>query len=110
MIGSGSGGLTVAIGLAAVRLRGRLLSGWSGPPARLAEAVLGLSLLVVVLELVGVVGLYRPGWVLIAAIGAGVGVGVAAGRPLAGGLELARRGGLAPAASIAVILSGVDRG
>jgi hypothetical protein len=73
--------VAAAMGFAAVRLRGRLLPGWSGAPARLAEVVLGLSLLVVVLELVGVVGLYRPGWVLVAALAAGVGVGLLAGRP-----------------------------
>jgi hypothetical protein len=73
--------LVAALGFAAVRLRARLLGGWSGAPARLAEVVLGISLLVVVLELVGVVGLYKPGWVLLAAIVAGVGVGYAARTP-----------------------------
>jgi hypothetical protein len=73
--------VAAAIAFAAVRLRGRLLPGWSGASARLAEVVLGISLLVVVLELVGVVGLYRPGWVLAGALLAGVGVGLAAGRP-----------------------------
>jgi hypothetical protein len=73
--------VAAAIAFAAVRLRGRLLPGWSGASARLAEVVLGLSLLVVVLELVGVVGLYRPGWVLAGALLAGVGVGLAVGRP-----------------------------
>ena len=57
--------VAAAMGFAAVGLRGRLLPGWSGASARLAEVVLGLALLVVTLELVGVVGLYRPGWVLL---------------------------------------------
>jgi hypothetical protein len=69
--------VAAAMAYAAVGLRGRLLPGWSGASARLAEVVLGLSLLVVILELVGVVGLYRPGWVLAAALIAGVGLGVA---------------------------------
>jgi hypothetical protein len=73
--------VAAAIAFAAVGLRGRLLPGWSGAPARLAEVVLGVSLLVVVLELIGVVGLYRPGWVLAGAILAGVGIGLWAGRP-----------------------------
>jgi hypothetical protein len=73
--------VAAAVAFAAARLRARLLPGWSGASARLAEVVLGLSLLVVVLELVGVVGLYRPGWVLAGALMAGVGVGLAAGRP-----------------------------
>lgn len=71
--------LVAAFAFGAVRLRGRLLPSWDGAPARLAEIVLGISLLVVVLELVGVVGLYRPGWVLAAAMIAGVGTGLAAG-------------------------------
>jgi hypothetical protein len=69
--------VAAAMGFAAVRLRRRLLPGWSGASARLAEVVLGLSLLVVTLELVGVVGLYRPGWVLLASIAVGIGVGMA---------------------------------
>ena len=69
-----------ALGYGAVRLRERLLDGWSGSRARLAEVVLVISLLVVTLELVGVVGLYRPGWVLVGAIAAGVGAGLWASR------------------------------
>ena len=68
--------VAAAMGFAAVALRRRLLAGWSGASARLAEVVLGLSLLVVTLELVGVVGLYRPGWVLLAAVLVGVGIGM----------------------------------
>jgi hypothetical protein len=69
--------VAAAIGFAAVGMRGRLLPGWSGASARLGEVVLGLSLLVVILELVGVVGLYRPGWVLLATLVVGVGIGMA---------------------------------
>jgi hypothetical protein len=69
--------VAAAMGFAAVALRRRLLAGWSGASARLAEVVLGLSLLVVTLELVGVVGLYRPGWVLLATLVVGIGIGVA---------------------------------
>ena len=67
--------VAAAMGYAAVGLRGRLLPGWSGASARLAEVVLALSLLVVILELVGVVGLYRPGWVLAATLIVGIGLG-----------------------------------
>src|SRR3954469_11971687 len=80
--------VAAAIAYAAVAFRGRLLPGWSGASARLAEVVLGLSLLVVILELVGVVGLYRPGWVLLVAVVAGVGIGAAL-RPSLRGLPLA---------------------
>src|SRR6266571_3146815 len=41
------------------RLRARLLPDFGGPVARLAEAVLALSLLVVVLEVAGSVGAFR---------------------------------------------------
>jgi hypothetical protein len=50
-----------SIGFAAVRLRLRLLPAWSGAPARLAEAIAGIALLVWVGELLGVVGLLREG-------------------------------------------------
>jgi hypothetical protein len=76
-----------ALGYGAVGLRGRLLPGWSGASARLGEVVLGLSLLVVIAELVGVLGLYRPGWVLLAAILVGVGIGAAL-RPPRQGIQL----------------------
>ena len=69
--------VAAAMGFAAVGMRGRFLPGWSGASARLAEVVLGLSLLVVTLELVGVVGLYRPGWVLLASLVVGLGIGFA---------------------------------
>src|SRR3954471_19376474 len=73
-----------ALAYAAVALRGRLLPGWSGAAARLAEVVLGLSLLVVTAELVGVIGLYRPGWVLLAAVVVGVAIGLALRPPRQG--------------------------
>ena len=37
-----------------------LLPGWEGAPARLVEAVLGLSLLTIMLQLLGAVGLFEP--------------------------------------------------
>ena len=52
----------------------------AAPAPGSAEIVLGLSLLVVSLELIGVVGLYRPGWVLLGTVAAGVGVGLWASR------------------------------
>jgi hypothetical protein len=79
--------VAAGMGFAAVGLRGRFLPGWSGASARLAEVVLGLSLLVVILEVVGVVGLYRPGWVLLATLLVGVGIGMAL-RPPGQGLSL----------------------
>ena len=49
--------IALALGFGAVRLRARLVPGWTGPPARLAEIVLGLSLLTVSLQLLGTIGL-----------------------------------------------------
>jgi len=65
--------VVVALGFAAVRLRARLLPSFSGPTARLAEAVLGLSLLTVSLQLLGTVALldFAPIVGLSVAIGLG---------------------------------------
>ncbi|MGH2984922.1 MAG: hypothetical protein ACRDK5_11860 [Solirubrobacterales bacterium] len=56
---------------AAVRLRARLLPGWEGAPARLAEAVLGVSLLTVLLQLLGAIGILEPAVLIAAAIAIG---------------------------------------
>src|SRR5262245_10305388 len=79
--------VAAALAYAAVGLRGRLLAGWSGASARLAEVVLGISLLVVTAELVGVIGLYRPGWVLLATVIVGAVIGTLL-RPERRSLEL----------------------
>ena len=46
-----------ALALGAARVRSRLLAGWSGLPARLADAVIALALLILIAELVGTVGM-----------------------------------------------------
>ena len=53
----GLAAVAIPMALAAVRLRGRLLPGWEGAPARLAEAVLGVALLTVLLQLLGAFGI-----------------------------------------------------
>src|SRR3954469_15986490 len=58
--------------LAAVRLRGRLLPGWGGPPARLAEAVLGVALFLVLLQLLGALGILVPAVLIVAALALGL--------------------------------------
>ena len=63
----GAAALVVVIGslaLAAVIMRRRWLGDWAGAPARLAEAVIGVALLVGILELLGAVGLFELGPVL----------------------------------------------
>jgi hypothetical protein len=56
---------------AAVRLRTRLLPGWEGAPARLAEAVIGVSLLTVLLQLLGAIGILEPAVLVLGAIAIG---------------------------------------
>jgi hypothetical protein len=46
-------------GYVALRVRARLLPGWAGAPARLAEVVIVTSFLVVLSEALGTVGLFR---------------------------------------------------
>ena len=58
--------LILALGFIAYRLRARLLPGWSGPPARLVEAVTGLGSLILLAELTGLLGLLKP-WTLLPA-------------------------------------------
>jgi hypothetical protein len=66
-VGRYAGGFTALVvvsacmAAAALVLRRRLLPGWRGAPARLAEAVLGLALLIAILELLGALGLFRLG-------------------------------------------------
>jgi hypothetical protein len=57
---------------AAVRLRARLLPGWEGAPARLAEAVLGASLLTILLQLLAAIGILEPATLVVGAIALGV--------------------------------------
>src|SRR5947209_2194636 len=47
------------VGFAAWRVRLALLPGWSGAPARLAEVVLGISLALLLAEVLGLAGLLR---------------------------------------------------
>jgi hypothetical protein len=53
-----------SLGFAAVILRQRFFPAWSGALARLAEVLLGLSLLIGLCELLGAVGLLRLGWLV----------------------------------------------
>ncbi len=58
--------------LGAYNVRRWLLAGWTGAPARLAEAILTIATLVVVGEVVGLLGLLKPVPLIVAAVGAGV--------------------------------------
>ncbi len=71
----GAAALLVVVGgagVAAVAIRRRWLADWTGAPARLAEAVTGLALLIGLLELLGALGLFALGPIVIACALAGV--------------------------------------
>ena len=64
--------------LAAVAIRRRVLAAWTGAPARLAEVVSGLALLIGVLELLGLVGWFALAPIVIASVIVGVAAAAAA--------------------------------
>lgn len=64
--------LALALVAPAVRWRRRLCHGWGWVPSRLAEAVLAWSAAIVLCEVLGAVGLFTPGPVIVAAVGVGV--------------------------------------
>ncbi|HET8593183.1 MAG TPA: hypothetical protein VFL56_05920, partial [Solirubrobacterales bacterium] len=68
----GLAAVAIPTGLAAVRLRARLLPGWEGAPARLAEAVLGASVLTILLQALGAIGVLVPAVLIVAALAVGL--------------------------------------
>jgi hypothetical protein len=67
--------IVLALGFGAVRVRARLVAGWTGAPARLAELVVGIALLVWSMEALGVVGALEEAPLVALCVVAGVGVG-----------------------------------
>ncbi len=76
--------IAASLGLGAYRVRALLVPGWTGAIARLAEFILGISALIVVAELVGVVGLLTEGGLVPACVIAGLGGAWWAGARAAG--------------------------
>jgi hypothetical protein len=70
----GLAALAVPMGMAGVRLRRRLLPGWEGAPARLAELVLAVAVLTVLLQLLGAFGILVPAVLIPAALLVGLGL------------------------------------
>jgi len=70
----GLAAVAVPMALAAMRLRQRLLPAWVGPPARLAEAVLGVSVLTILLQLLGAFGILGPVVLVVTSVAVGVGI------------------------------------
>ena len=60
--------ICVALALAAVAIRRRILPDWDGAPARLTEAVIGLAVLIGILEVLGAVGLFAFAPVVLASV------------------------------------------
>src|SRR5256885_2528470 len=65
--------IAAALGLGAYHLRASLVPAWMGALARLAEFVIGISMLVLVSELLGVFGLFKEVPLLIGYVAAGMG-------------------------------------
>jgi hypothetical protein len=63
-----SGLVVVSLATAAINLRRKSLPTWSGAPARLAEGIIAISLVVVVSQALGTVGLFRVGPLVIALV------------------------------------------
>src|SRR6059036_1303848 len=70
-----------ALAFGSYRWRARLLPSCTGAQARLVEAVLMLSAVTVISELLGSMGAFRPVPVLVAMVGVGLGAGALAGPP-----------------------------
>jgi hypothetical protein len=66
--------VAIPMAMGGVRLRRRLLPGWVGAPARLAEVVLAVALLTVLLQLLGAFGILVPGVLIPAALLVGLGL------------------------------------
>jgi hypothetical protein len=65
--------IAAALGLGAYHLRALLAPAWTGALARLAEIVIGISMLILVSELLGALGLFKEVPLLLGYIAAGVG-------------------------------------
>ena len=70
--------VAAALAWGAYRIRARLLPAWSGAPARLAELLVALALLVWSLEALGAVGLLEEGPVVALCVALGLAVGLLA--------------------------------
>ena len=66
--------IATALGLGAYHLRALLVPAWMGALARLAEVVIGLSMLILVSELVGALGLFKEIPLVLVSVIVGLGV------------------------------------
>ncbi|MFA5785915.1 MAG: hypothetical protein WDA71_02865 [Actinomycetota bacterium] len=73
--------ILASAGFAAAGVRRWLVPGWSGAPARLAEAILALAFLAGAAEVLGTLGLLTRWVVLAVLVGLGIGIGLVVRRP-----------------------------
>lgn len=92
-------------GAGAAALRSLLVPDWRGAPARLAELVLGLGLLIVTGELLGAVGLFKLAPILVASVVIGLGLALRLGSVGAEHRSRASVGGRRLAAALVLVLS-----
>jgi hypothetical protein len=81
---AGLAAIAISLAIAAVQIRACFLPGWTSAPARLAEAIIALGLLVVILELLGTVGVLTGPAIVIASAIAGTAGWVGVRRGTAG--------------------------
>jgi hypothetical protein len=96
--------IAAALGLGAYHLRALLAPAWTGALARLAEVVIGLSVLILTAEIFGVLGLFKEVPLLLGFVAAGLGTTYFArrrGLPEAPEAPEARSSGLMVAIGIA---------
>ena len=93
-----------SLAFAAVALRRRYLSAWLGAPARLAEAVIAFAVLIIMLEVLGAVGLFRLGPIAFAAVLIALGA-YAVGRRRSDHARAPRVSGAAPSNRAATAIS-----
>jgi hypothetical protein len=77
---AGLAAIVVSLGVCAPAVRRTLLPDWSGAPALVADAVLGIGLYVLIAELLGLVGLLTGLALVIASAPAAIAITLAAGR------------------------------
>ena len=102
----GVGALAIIVGalaLAAVALRRRVVADWTGAPARLAEVVIGLALLIAILELLGLVGWFALAPILVACVLVGAGIAAWARPPGRAGTRRRRASAIGVGTAVALL-------
>jgi hypothetical protein len=95
-------GIVAALGLGGYWLRRWIVPEFTGALARLGDAVIGVALLVVTLEILGTLSILTLGWVVLGCIGVGLGAAwLGRSKAAGGGREVAA----APVETIALLIA-----